>query len=142
MQIRPGEALQMAELFSGVCMGWSRAGYVLRACGLRCHTSWCLDSDGACIPRASVLEPGLHLATTSADIPFTTVSRSCVFLRADLDASWWRSAFIKRPVHVVCMSSPCQPWSSAGLRSGLKSADGVGVCSSNTCAVLCASGTA
>ena len=85
---RPGESLQVAELFSGGFMGWSRAGYVLRACGLRCHTSWCLDSDDTCITPASFLEPGLDTASSPQEIPSASEHKDCVFLRADPEADW------------------------------------------------------
>ena len=124
VQLRAGESLQMAELFSGGFMGWSRAGYVLRACGVSCHTSWCLDADPACIRPAAILEPGLSVATEPSHVHPSHVSPACMFLSAEFDAAWWQCVFEVRPVQLICMSPPCQPWSTAGKRSGLQVPDG------------------
>ena len=123
--IRSGEALQMAELFSGGFMGWSRAGFVLRSCGLRCHTSWCLDADAACAKPFSFLERDLYVATAPSHIRPVTQSEDCVFIPAGLDDPWWHGVFLKRPVQLTALSPPCQPWSSAGTQSGLKVPDGM-----------------
>ena len=99
-------------------------GFVLRACGVKCHTSWCLDTDPACIPPAAVLEPGLVVATAPSHILPSHLSPHCTFISADVEETWWHSVFERRPIHVACLSPPCQPWSSAGKRSGLQVPDG------------------
>ena len=45
-------------------------------------------------------------------------------LQADVEDNWWLAAAQVRPVQVMTVSAPCQPWSRAGSGGGLATADG------------------
>ncbi|CAE7340139.1 unnamed protein product [Symbiodinium necroappetens] len=116
--------VHMAEIFSGGFSGWSQAAYILHTAGIPVQTSWTLDVDGACSDmlchqhaswaEASDLE---SLLLAGAD--------GVLHLCADVQRNWWLRVFRQRPVHIVCISAPCQPWSSAGSEQGLSSEDGL-----------------
>ena len=123
--LRLGETLQVAELFSGAFMGWSRAAWMVRECGIPCHTSWFLDVDGSCAEPLSFWHPDVEVARAVEDIPVSAQPTASVFLQASWDESWWKASFALRPVHLACISPPCQPWSTASTGSGLQSRDGL-----------------
>ena len=123
--LREGETLQVAELFSGAFMGWSRAAWTIKQCGVPCHTSWYLDMDPSCAEPLKFWDPNVVVAQCADDIPASAQPTDSVLLQASWDSSWWKAVFACRPTHVICLSPPCQPWSTAGSGSGLHSPDGV-----------------
>ena len=122
--LQAGESLRVAEIFSGAFMGWSRAAWLVRQHGVPCHTSWYLDVDETCEEPLRFWDPPIVVADSVDDIPASVLPTPSVFLRASWDASWWKAAFALRPIHMVCISPPCQPWSTASSGSGLHSHDG------------------
>ena len=76
-------------------------------------------------PCSHALEPSLSVATEPSHVRSSHASPACTFIRAELDAAWWQCVFELRPVQIVCMSPPCQPWSTAGKRSGLQVPEGL-----------------
>ena len=116
--------VHMAEIFSGGFSGWSQAAYILHTTGTPIQTSWTLDVDGAC----SDMLCHQHASWAEAsdlDSLLLAGEDGILHLCADVQRNWWLRVFRQRPVHIVCISAPCQPWSSAGSEQGLGSEDGL-----------------
>ena len=115
----------MAELFSGGFAGWSQAAYILHRAGLPLHVKWTLDVDEDCERMLQVQTPGLQCISQAQDLDqITADSPHALHVCANLNWDWWVRLFGLRPVHLVTLSPPCQPWSAAGTGSGLDAADG------------------
>ena len=108
----------MAELFSGGFAGWSQAGLPL-------HVKWSLDVDEDCERMSQAQTPGLQCISQASELEqITADTPQALDVCANINWDWWLRSFSLRPVHVVTLSPPCQPWSAAGTGSGLAAADG------------------
>ncbi|CAE7258026.1 unnamed protein product, partial [Symbiodinium microadriaticum] len=116
--------VHMAEIFSGGFSGWSQAAYILHQANLPVQTSWTLDVDGAC---SDMLRHQHECWEEVSDLDGLTWAgdEGVLHLCADVQKNWWLRVFQRRPVNVVCLSAPCQPWSSAGNEQGLGSDEGL-----------------
>ena len=116
----------VAELFSGGFAGWSQAAYILHRAGLPLHLKWSLDVDSDCERMLQVQTPGLQCINQASELDHVSdTSPSALHVCANLNWDWWLRMFSIRPVHIVTLSPPCQPWSAAGTGSGLDAADGL-----------------
>ena len=122
--LQTGEALRVAEIFSGGFFGWSGAGFSLRSFGVPWHTSWYLDADCTCAELLRFLEPDITVVSSASRLAEVAPDPAPVFLAADFRSDWWRNVAALRPTHLACVSPPCQPWSRAGRQSGLDTQDG------------------
>ena len=123
-EIRRDECLQAAEIFCGGFGGWSRAISLLQHAGVRIHTSWVLERDDECVPVLAATDPDLVYAKTLDDFTPSRHPTDTVSIHDDFNTQWWRPIVSKRPIHIMCASPPCQPWSSAGKEAGLHTTDG------------------
>ena len=116
----------MAEIFSGGFAGWSQAAYILHRAGLPLHVKWSLDVDEDCERMLQVQQPGLRCINQASDLDQVTCDEpAALHVCANVEWDWWVRLFSLRPVHVVTLSPPCQPWSTAGSSSGLAAEDGL-----------------
>ncbi|CAE6968657.1 unnamed protein product [Symbiodinium sp. CCMP2456] len=115
--------VRMAEFFSGGFSGWSQAAYILHTAGLPVQASWSIDVDPAC---SDMLRHQHQKWQEVSDLEglCSVEDEGMLHLCADIKTNWWLRVFQLRPVNVVCVSAPCQPWSSAGSEQGLHSDDG------------------
>ena len=122
--VRHEETVEVAELFCGGFCGWSQGVQVARRFGIPTRVRWMLDTDPACIPGAKAMHPGLQVVHEQQTVWEMASLESPVFLAASLEHVWWAQALALRPPHCVCVSAPCQPWSSAANCHGLSEEDG------------------
>ena len=119
------DRLHVLDLFSGGYGGWHVAcSFLADVCHFPVQVVGVDSSLPAafqhCISHGSVLVPG------DGHLP-AGIFRNCThdfFIVGDAEScSWLPEVGLWRP-DVVCISSPCPPWSCAGLGHGLHSADG------------------
>ena len=120
-----GETLQTAEFFSGGFAGWSQASYILHRQGVPLHTRWSIDVDEACWDMQQCSCPAKCQVLSLDELDAISEGHAGpIHLCADVRWGWWVRILGRFPVQVLCVSSPCQPWSRAGSGSGLESIDG------------------
>ena len=123
--VQTHEVLQVAEIFAGGFGGWSRAIASLQTGGVRAHVSWLLEREPACIAPLRAMDSQVVEVSRPSDLQHDPQPVDSALLTVDFRDHWWRKAFHLRPIHVVCASPPCQPWSCAGKGEGLRSPDGI-----------------
>ena len=121
--------LQMAELFSGGFAGWAQAAYILRRSGIPLQCSWSVDRDPACSKMTAAANPESKVAANWHELDGLRFAqdRHHWHLQADVEDNWWLAAAQTRPVQVMTVSAPCQPWSRGGSGAGLATADGAAI---------------
>ncbi|CAE7355188.1 unnamed protein product [Symbiodinium sp. CCMP2592] len=124
--LETGAAISMAEIFSGGFSGWSQAAYVMHRGGTPIHTSWSLDVDPECEAMLRLQNPGLHCIWQTSELEdILDDTPAGVHVCTNVHSEWWLRMFAIRPVHIIAVSPPCQPWSTAGSGAGLQSEDGM-----------------
>ena len=124
-QVRIGgpEQISVAELFCGGFCGWTQAAYSLNTMGPKLYTSWKLDCDSALRPFIQTVSPKAYFVNGPEDFSAAPQDSTLVVF-AKLQDSWWHRVWAQRPPHLVCLSPPCQPWSTAGRSGGLQTVNG------------------
>ncbi|CAE7775004.1 unnamed protein product [Symbiodinium sp. KB8] len=121
-----GEVLQLAEFFSGGFAGWSQASYIMHRHKVPIHVRWTIDNDPDCWDMQQCHGPDRCQVDSLTALDALGVDHADTFhLSADVNWGWWVRVFGRFPVQVLCVSSPCQPWSRSGGGSGLDSMDGL-----------------
>ena len=116
--------VEIAEFFCGGFSGWSHAAYILHKHGFPVNVAWTLDVDPECSTMLRYQHDPWHELTHPDDLHKASL-QGTVHVSADINTNWWLRLFQARPVNVVCVSAPCQPWSCAGSEQGLDSQDGL-----------------
>ena len=124
ISLRADECVEVAEIFAGGFAGWHRATSVLYHAGLKVHTSWCLEKDSACAAPLLAGDATLSIVETLQEVDFCRHPDDSLLIMDDFSSEWWRPIIARRPVDIMCISPPCQPWSRAARQAGLNSADG------------------
>ena len=121
-----GTVIHVAELFSGGFAGWAQAAYVLRKAGIPLESSWSIDRDPACHRMTVAADPGRQVATNWREVDDVRFTQDTGHwhIQGDVEDDWWLVVAQTRPVQVITVSAPCQPWSRAGSGAGLASSDG------------------
>ena len=124
--VRQGASLEVAEFFCGGFSGWSQAAYILHSHGFPINVAWTIDVDPACSEMLRYQHDPWHEISQLEDL-YCTPLQGTVHVCADINTNWWLTLFQTKPVNLVCVcvSAPCQPWSSAGSEQGLESQDGL-----------------
>ncbi|CAE7364605.1 ngoBIM, partial [Symbiodinium sp. CCMP2592] len=118
-----GTSLEIAEFFCGGFSGWSQAAYILHRHGFPVHLAWTIDVDPACSEMLRYQHESWQEISQLSELHDASC-QGVTHVCADITTNWWLRMFQKKPVNLVCVSAPCQPWSSAGSEQGLESLDG------------------
>ena len=118
--------LRCLELFSGGYGGWHFAMDIIKQhCGFGFRVV-ALDSDlEAC--RTYALTHEAKLISGNRKLPSDMLdqfSEHCV-IHADITSRVWLSPVVRWRPHLVFVSAPCPPWSTAGLHKGLQCHEGL-----------------
>ena len=122
--VRQDECVQVAEVFAGGFSGWHRACIGLQTSGVKVHTSWCLEKDAECIEVLTNSHMDMREVGSGEHVDHCTCPSDILLFSDNFNTAAWRVQASHRPVHVMCLSPPCQPWSRAANQAGLMSEDG------------------
>ena len=125
-----GDAINCAEFFSGGFSGWTHAVTSLNTQQIKMKHIWGLDKDYLAVQtyvrshRNSVHINSGKKALEHLQYESLTGEKACMVFQADIRDAWYLNYIPNEEIHLLCLSPPCQPWSSAHTSLGFNRADG------------------
>ena len=125
-----GDAINCAEFFSGGFSGWTHAVTSLNTQQIKMKHIWGLDKDYLAVQtyvrshRNSVHINSGKKALEPLQYESLTGEKACMVFQADIRDAWYLNYIPNEDIHLLCLSPPCQPWSSAHTALGFNRADG------------------